>query len=736
MATRLSHSLNKFKTENLSGSNYFQNTMGNSKNYNNSLYDSGELSPNNLNIPAQYHFKERNGRLKWKEIMKLDIEAIIHSNDLSPLENYLENLIFASIEDCDLEQLPDSYVVKLIKIFQYIMEYLLYTQQRLENENKTFESKYTLLVNEAYTKEEVLKENKILINTLRKDKKEKEMVLHTYKCLIDEYKSGKIQTRNDNVRTEKKYFYCDMCEGKKFSSQENLDSHLNRRHIKVREEISTTQKIPQQQIEQNSNLDEKFDQMKIFFESYVKNFAQESYLKIFENQKNLENKLYEIKYEKLNEVKDVENQFRNTLMEMKELYLKSNVNMAQIGNSYHGSNNENHIEKSNIKPVDEDKTFEKIKNETQKMSEVLTEINREQNEKIQILVEQITSFKNSINQEFKEIKESSKESDMKKKEKKIEKEKIKKLQQKEKLEKEEKKKEIITPITKKVQYVPEISHIESIEIKTDIVNNKIIQQSPKANAIIKEKKKPFFNAGPLESDHEIEGEIKSKKSLYVSRAESVEMTRKFSFAKESSLPESDNNNAVLQIDTENVKQEKIEPRTMRDEEQIDIMDRNLRQDDQDEIYAPEMEVQPEEYYRPAEFSVRNKINDNLRASEDNRSPALKQLDTIGNVTDPDYEISPEEELNNNDINLSSELNEIPRSKAGISVNKYEDQQEPENEPDFIEETIPIKEQSIVNDTLKQIEALRKIEDFYSKMEERDSNSIEKNDAALYAHKIM
>jgi hypothetical protein len=83
---------------------------------------------------------------------------------------------------------------------------------------------YGQLVNEAITKENVLKENKSLINALKKDKKEKEIVLNTYKCLMDEYKSHGIlaannthgmQSSNSSV-VERKYFFCKFCEGKNF----------------------------------------------------------------------------------------------------------------------------------------------------------------------------------------------------------------------------------------------------------------------------------------------------------------------------------------------------------------------------------------------------------------------------------------------------------------------------------------------------------------------------------------
>ena len=714
MATKFSMTNHKFKTENLSSSNYFQNTMGNSKNFNNSLYDSGEFIQNPTNLPVQYHFKERSGRLKWKEIMKLDIESIIRSNDLSPLENYLENLIFSSVEESDLEQLPDGYIVKLIKIFQYIMEYLLYTQQRLENENRTLESKYTLLVNESYNIEATLKENKILIYNLKKDKKEKEMLLHTYKCLIDEYKLGKLpRYENENPKSDKKYFYCDLCQGKKFSSQENLDGHINRRHSKNREDLGATRK-QMDQTDKSVQLDEKFEQMKSFFETYVKNFAQESYIKIFENQKNLENKISEIKNDKLNEVKEMENQFRTTLMEMKELYLKSSVDMGQVGSS--GISNA-------VKSNEEEKTIEKIKIETQKMSEILAEINQEQNQKIQLLVEQINSFKNTINQEFQDIKASTKKDEEKKKMKKLEKKKEKEIA---KEVKEENKTEFKQE--NKKEFFPTVEQIASIEIKVE--NHKKTIKTPETSRIIEKKpnKKPFFNAGPIESDNESDLE---HKIIRVSSTVSREYERKYSFGDEN----------LKQRKHSTFSKDKYESMMEEPKAEVEVNNYNVPSDRQesdhveeeneDEIIQPVEVIKDEEEYRPAEFSLKNKILEGLKSSDivinpndiNKNSPKPSVHELRQNIT-----IEVEHERN---IEVIAQINHLPENK----IDKLEDKIEDLNEDDINTHIIP-PSNPVNLEKEKQIDALKRIEEFYVKMEERDSNSIEKNDALLYANKIM
>jgi hypothetical protein len=443
-----------------------------SRSYSNSIYNNNTYFPggsfvnrnpsvysaSDVNNNPPYIFKERNGKLKWKELMKLDLDQMIKENDISPLEPYLENLIFSSIDDNDLHLVPETSFLKLITINQYIMEFLLDTQQRLEYENKMIEANYNQLVTEAINREAILKDNKSLIGMLKKDKKEKEIMLNTYKCLIDEYKEGRFV----DAKPAKKYFYCKICEGKKFSTEENLNSHMIRRH-NLRNSSEESIAITKENIKEVSKeasgskevkIEENFENMKVFFETYIKNFQNESLNKIFENQKNLESKIHEIKSEKENDLKGIENQFKTTLVEIKELYSKN----ISIGNSY--------LPNDNI-PKIEDEATKKLLNETNKMNEMLQLISREQNNKIEMLLEQFSQFKSNVEVEFKEIKCAHKEISIK----------------------ENESQAVIN---------------NSIKAPESPKKDVLIRDSVARNSIVKTKKQ--FNSGPLESDDEFDNQ--------------------------------------------------------------------------------------------------------------------------------------------------------------------------------------------------------------------------------------
>jgi hypothetical protein len=127
---------------NQSSNNFNQPGMYNTNynNYNNNNY----YDPNNFNQnrnSAQYSNNnnyfvpmEKNQRIKWKNVLRLDLNFIQQTNDLSMLEAYLENLIYSNINEDEISSVPEGNVAKLIKIYQFTIEYLLNSQTKLENQ--------------------------------------------------------------------------------------------------------------------------------------------------------------------------------------------------------------------------------------------------------------------------------------------------------------------------------------------------------------------------------------------------------------------------------------------------------------------------------------------------------------------------------------------------------------------------------------------------------------------------
>ncbi len=164
---------------------------GQSLNYNPVQSSIGFHQTNYQTSPSyNYVFRERYGRLNWKDIISLDLDIMVRNNDITPLEDYIENLVFAVIEENDMQCMPEHFILKLLRIYQYIIEYLMFTQQKIENENKVFETHHNNMISESKTSEQRMKENKQRINSLKKENKQKEVVVNTYKFLLEDYKKS------------------------------------------------------------------------------------------------------------------------------------------------------------------------------------------------------------------------------------------------------------------------------------------------------------------------------------------------------------------------------------------------------------------------------------------------------------------------------------------------------------------------------------------------------------------
>lgn len=270
-------------------------------------------------LNPQMQFATRNGKLCIREIESLDIKNIIRTNNVGSLENFAENLIFGDVE---AENFEDKNLVKLIKTFQYALEFLNSKQNMLETTNQSLENDYNQLRNDSFALEAKLKENKALIQRYSKEKKEKEMLLVTYKSIIDynttEENSEiieKIMDHNSNAK-----FYCHICSGKPFSSEDKLESHMKRRHLHQCElnapgDISLEESVIQ--------YGKKFDDMVAHFEGLIKDNEDEQFKQLYMT--NLTN----MRAQNDKRLKEFENYIKNTLLDFKDLILKSTMQMPQ-----------------------------------------------------------------------------------------------------------------------------------------------------------------------------------------------------------------------------------------------------------------------------------------------------------------------------------------------------------------------------------------------------------------------
>ena len=318
-------SSNNFNQPGMYNTNYnnYNNNYNNNNNYdpnnnyNNQIRNSAQYSNNNNNnyfIPM-----EKNQRIKWKNVLRLDLNFIQQTNDLSMLEAYLENLIYSNINEDEISSVPEGNVAKLIKIYQFTIEYLLNSQTKLENQVNFLQEENSRNSNKIEMKDSKINEDKDTINRLKKQIERDRIVLLTYQNAIANLKRGRKTNINislnesQNILNEKngeKEYYCKFCTGKKFDTKNELDLHLRKAHL--------IDQIPIKNEEsKNNDFEKKLDEMKNQFQNYVQQFQTNSMMKYIENQRKMDEEQHEKQMEKL------EKSFKDTLIDLKDFYIQN-----------------------------------------------------------------------------------------------------------------------------------------------------------------------------------------------------------------------------------------------------------------------------------------------------------------------------------------------------------------------------------------------------------------------------
>ena len=62
---------------------------------------------------------------------EVDLDRVVQKCDIAKMEVILQNLTYSKLEKADLKKIKDKNIIKLFKLGQLSVEYLLYTQVRM-----------------------------------------------------------------------------------------------------------------------------------------------------------------------------------------------------------------------------------------------------------------------------------------------------------------------------------------------------------------------------------------------------------------------------------------------------------------------------------------------------------------------------------------------------------------------------------------------------------------------------
>jgi zinc finger protein DZIP1 len=116
--------------------------------------------------------------------MNVDLDRLQKELDLQTLESLLNNITYANLDRDDLERLGDQHFVKLFRIAQLTIEYLLYTQDYFQSVNKVLDVKGREWYNQAKELENRVRAKHEELKAMKKELKIKQKTLGTYEYLM------------------------------------------------------------------------------------------------------------------------------------------------------------------------------------------------------------------------------------------------------------------------------------------------------------------------------------------------------------------------------------------------------------------------------------------------------------------------------------------------------------------------------------------------------------------------
>ena len=250
----------------------------NSNNFNedNNLINSNEIKNNDLISSQEFMFNFFNTKFLWKELMKINTKYIERSSDISLITPYVQNILCSRLTTDILDMLSEDYIIQLVTLLQLTGQYLVYTQKMLEAENDQLKENISYLKNNLTDNDKYQR----IIEDLNRQNQEKDFLIQNYQDMIqtgnginDIDKDINSKSNKDFNSTKKTYYYCSICSGKKFKSQEYLDEHMERRHYNQKEffkQRGEREEKKDQDINYRQLFESKLNKMKNELESMIK----------------------------------------------------------------------------------------------------------------------------------------------------------------------------------------------------------------------------------------------------------------------------------------------------------------------------------------------------------------------------------------------------------------------------------------------------------------------------------
>ncbi|XP_057642041.1 cilium assembly protein DZIP1 isoform X2 [Chionomys nivalis] len=164
-----------------------------------------------------FQFRPRLESVDWRRLSAIDVDKVAGAVDVLTLQENIMNITFCKLED---EKCPhcqsgvDPVLLKLIRLAQLTIEYLMHSQEFLTSQLNLVEERLHLSLIDYEQSKQLLTKQAGEIKLLKDECKRRKKMLSTQQLMIEAKAS---------------YYQCHFCD-KAFMNQAFLHSHIQRRH--------------------------------------------------------------------------------------------------------------------------------------------------------------------------------------------------------------------------------------------------------------------------------------------------------------------------------------------------------------------------------------------------------------------------------------------------------------------------------------------------------------------------
>ncbi|RMZ97391.1 zinc finger DZIP1L-like isoform X1 [Brachionus plicatilis] len=350
--------------------------------------------PLNESISNSFGFRKKNSRLDWRKLAAVDLDRVALEIDIFTLQDNIDHITYCNI-DAELDtRMMDPNYIKLFKLSQFMIEYLVHSQGYLTDVIGNIENQLNGVLgqNEEFKKlnEKIQKE----LTEVKKENKKRKKMIETQQTLMSV--------------TSANYHQCAFC-SKVFLNVNYLQAHMTRRHPDV-----DHSSVSKQALEFEKELERIKERLRITESELI----MERNLRLSGTQKNVSN-TDEVNV-LLKKIEDLKN---NEIRQQKDEYdkncksLKKKISDLEDKNSKFGEEIKNLQEKlgkkSSIGWMKDDVDLEKdsvlkMKKEVDRLKELIANYEQEiknLNNQISKLKKQESILKNKHQKEIKEKEE-------------------------------------------------------------------------------------------------------------------------------------------------------------------------------------------------------------------------------------------------------------------------------------------------------------------------------------------